>query len=252
MATMKEVLAAAKARRSAAGPAVGETAVFDPSPLDPAQSGPTGGAAAELSPPARILPADAPPEVELSARRAVQQPGEPPAEVARGGGDGVEPLLPLRSTGQLGAGGVPPAAGRGGRAGRRGAVDTDTGPTLVPAGARPVEEPPAPPRPPPPGSSFKGTLAAGPVTVDAPAGKPGKCRSCGAEVIWWPNPLTQKTIPLEARVIRASHVADADSRPVTLFFGDGGASRVWTRADGPLLGRESHFAHCPQAGSWRT
>lgn len=64
----------------------------------------------------------------------------------------------------------------------------------------------------------------------------GKCRSCGAEVIWVKT-AKGKSMPLEACAPSEGNIRITDNVAV---YGQKGS--------GPYI---SHFSTCPQAGDWR-
>lgn len=68
------------------------------------------------------------------------------------------------------------------------------------------------------------------------------CRSCEALIIWATSPTTGKSIPL-----------DAEPTPNGNLVLVGGEARVYTEEDARLARdrHTSHFATCPDAGSWR-
>lgn len=70
--------------------------------------------------------------------------------------------------------------------------------------------------------------------------KAGKCRSCGARVVW---AVTEhgRRMPLDAEPVAGGTFTLTTSR----------GELVATSTPGVELGYVSHFATCPQAGAWR-
>lgn len=72
------------------------------------------------------------------------------------------------------------------------------------------------------------------------------CRSCGAPVIWARHQLTGREMPIDAEPVTGG--------TITIEPDMFGAPSYWIAAGTPPPGAErhtSHFATCPNAGSWR-
>jgi hypothetical protein len=81
----------------------------------------------------------------------------------------------------------------------------------------------------------------------------GKCRSCGADIIWAPLAATGGLIPLDVQ----TELAPAEK--LVAYNSHSELCRVLTRsdvrdaqlADPHVTFHKSHFATCPEADKWR-
>ena len=72
----------------------------------------------------------------------------------------------------------------------------------------------------------------------------GKCRSCGAEIIWIRSAATGSLMPLDAEPVEGGNVVVKDGM-AHVMRGD----LFEEMLDGPCY--QSHYVTCPQAAKWR-
>jgi hypothetical protein len=104
--------------------------------------------------------------------------------------------------------------------------------------------------------SFARPTGIGEPLLDAPSGERRTCRSprCGAPVIWHVSPTTGKGHPLEIEVLRGRLPSPADREPGevrAVIVASGRSVRIVLDPAGDMLGRESHFAKCPDGPAFR-
>lgn len=82
----------------------------------------------------------------------------------------------------------------------------------------------------------------------------GKCRSCGAAVIWAPLAATGGLMPLDVQTELAPApklVAYNDETGLARVLGKGDVREALLHAGPNVTFHQSHFATCPQAREWR-